>query len=426
MPFTKDRSFLMSFRRASHLLGMTDPVDNVDTTSKWILRSRTGVSNPHWREQVAKCQNATTAMSGIYEIYTQTPTSVTLIHLDKRVASSQSPKYINLYWGDFVAFSSPTNFIDWSPLITTAVAKNRAMISYLKHVRAVNTAFGGMTFAGELRESLAMIRRPAQNLRNLIDSYLSDIKRAKHRKPKRWKKELSGLWLEYAFGWIPLISDINAANAAWNRKTEDRYIPVSGFGLEEKPVAVGIGNSVSHHGLYYITSYRKNEKAAAKYKGIVRQNIATTNVERLSQWGFSPAEFAPTAWELLPWSFLIDYFTNIGDVISSACTSTTNVAWTNLSTVVYQYLDTDVREDIAGNKSYWSRDVIGDHYISCSGSFGSSKHERRTVTRSSGASLFTPSLSFELPSILQQFCNMTALFAQVSAGIHPQHRPGRH
>jgi hypothetical protein len=45
--------------------------------------------------------------------------------------------------------------------------------------------------------------------------------------------------------------------------------------------------------------------------------------------GYDPASFLPTVWELIPYSFLIDYFTNIGEIIEGWSSLLTRLAWCN-------------------------------------------------------------------------------------------------
>jgi hypothetical protein len=43
--------------------------------------------------------------------------------------------------------------------------------------------------------------------------------------------------------------------------------------------------------------------------------------------GFDWSNFVPTLWEILPWSFAIDYFTNIGDVLSAWSFPLSAITW---------------------------------------------------------------------------------------------------
>jgi hypothetical protein len=128
--------------------------------------------------------------------------------------------------------------------------------------------------------------------------------------------------------------------------------------------------------------------------------------------GFDPLQIIPTAWELLPWSFLIDYFSNIGDVLETAVVSRSNIAWTNVSEIVEQKIQ--VYSTVAG-KGF----QIGDD-VEVDGKPSTAIRVLRTVNRFQPGSLGIPAIQLELPGRPAQFANMTALFAQASNTIHPQ------
>jgi hypothetical protein len=47
----------------------------------------------------------------------------------------------------------------------------------------------------------------------------------------------------------------------------------------------------------------------------------------LETFGLLPKNFLPTAWELIPYSFLVDYFTNISTIIDAWSFINGNLAW---------------------------------------------------------------------------------------------------
>lgn len=426
MSFTKDRSiqFLVGYQG-------TDRFGNPYESSivRTASRTRTGESNPNWKTQVKNQQNATTDMSGTFDTFKSNRVRASVTFRNYGI-SGTDPVRLTAN-GDIGQYG---NIIDWLPTISTSTADNRALIAYLKHVRSTVSSFGGPVFMGELREAFRMIRQPVLGLRNLADSWIRKAARSKRpRGPKgpvnhEWKKNLSSLWLEQAFGWQPLISDINSAFKTFRGLRDSKpQRPVSGFGIQEIDVPhrtyVDSVQSVHNFGnwMYYLVNRTSRERAFVKYSGMVNCQTYGSPVDALEPFGFTIDSWAPTAWELLPWSFLIDYFTNIGDVISAGTVSRSSIAWTRKTVVTYQISDMVAKGQEAAVTS-WFNDNVGPGYLTtCEMPDTHGNYVRRAVQRQAITSLGIPTLSFEIPGLPTQWANMTALFASANA-IHPQRR----
>jgi hypothetical protein len=298
----------------------------------------TGINNPGWRQQIKDGQNATTPRTGTKYVVT-IPDS---------------------FWSFRAEFDplGPHGLTTWSSVgpqgnigftwnQTIQPPENEALITLYKRIRENHTKFSSMTFLGELRQAISMIKRPANTLRKGLDSYIGTLKQrskgisktSKRGKLAR-KKILADTWLEYSFGWTPLISDVgNAAKAlaAWNvgrdgyderRNVISSSASATEFGLNQSLTGVlGMGTNDNF-------PFRKIDQGS--YTSMVRYKVGLTyktavpvgSAARLAELsGFSLREFVPTAWELLPWSFLIDYFSNVGDVLEAFATPTDNISW---------------------------------------------------------------------------------------------------
>lgn len=420
MSYTKDNSKLIVLRTET---GKYWNAPTLAAQVRNVLRTRTGESNPHWRTQVKRQQNATTPMTGVFDTFQCTRAFAQTVWKNYGTVDPTNP--IKSYaYGDLGQFDC---FPDWLPTITTLTADNRALIRYLKEVREARSSFQGPVFMGELREAFRMIRHPAMGLRSLADNWIRKVHRAKYpRGPKgpvdyEWKKNLGSLWLEQAFGWQPLISDINGAFKTFRGLRDSKpQIPVSGFGIEEMAVPSKCYSSLTNPGqhIFYNETRRSKERAFVKYTGMVNIRTEGAPVDALEAFGFTIDSWAPTAWELLPWSFLIDYFTNIGDVISAGTVSRSGIAWTRKTVVTYQIVDKVAIGNTAKAKS--AIDAFGaQYYISAEAAPTTGNYTRRVVTRSPNGFLGIPTLSFEIPGLPTQWANMTALFTSAYA-IHRQ------
>lgn len=422
MPYTKDRSVYLT-RRFVEYKDFRYHVPQVYSSGGTLRleRTRTGDSVTNYKSIIAKQGNATSAMQGTYDRY---ETDSAFGTWKFRFLSYDNPIPGDEYEIKVVGYLAPLLSVS-NPILGVSEASNRAAIAFLKHARAVQREFSSPIFLGELKETLAMIRKPGQGLRNILNRYLNDLSKRKKKSPKDWKKNLSSAWLENSFGWQPLFQDLQSGYKAYRSLVErhkDENVIVSGFGIEEKdvPGASGYFNPQfmgSGGFLRGVLSYQTKDKAFVKFRGCVVRRVDVTLRNKLSRVGFDPSEFVPTVWELLPWSFLIDYFSNIGDVLESNAFNRADLAWAAQTNVQFrttkgtQWVDADY---LRSQK---------DYFVSFTGEPASALIERRVVSRLAVADIPLPTLSLELPGRPAQFANMLALWTQ-AVSLHPQsHRP---
>jgi len=311
-------------------------------------------------------------------------------------------------------------------LSRTSSADNEALKRVYAAIKQQQQNFSGGTFLGEFRESVKMILRPASALRDGISKYSGiltkrmngAISRGQSRKQrsKALLDAASGSWLEASFGWAPLISDIKGlAETAARFQYDFRHAEVRGYGKTDKvfefePDTIHLANYLNGHVL---------QRDRGRHLVVYRVGISAVNtsdfgsINRLAQLsGFNLSDFAPTLWELTPWSFLVDYFTNLGDVINAVSTGTASVKWVNKSDVLSctRTVNTGCTiDDMARQISDVSHSVSNLHTIN---GFGRSEVVRKDVVRSQPASLPVPSLEFSLPGSPFKYANILALAIQ--------------
>ena len=167
-------------------------------------------------------------------------------------------------WGVPLAMNFPLPLV---PSETKADAK--ALQDFVSRIREVQTTFQGGVFIGELKETIHMLTSPAKSLRDGIAGYLATLKKRK-RSLKRvaLKKRLasanrilSDTWLEYSFGWKPLLHDIDdAAKLLASRlSSSPKWQPVFAKGVDEytasnrvESVSGSIVQSINHR-VDYVT-----------------------------------------------------------------------------------------------------------------------------------------------------------------------------
>jgi hypothetical protein len=429
---TKDRSVYLGSRIWMQDENQSDPSLRgllQATNTKKLLRTRTGDSNPHYKQQIRDGQNATTQMSGVFESLEGSNASV--YYLWDAQANQVWCK--EQMYGDLSTYdnTSPVFVGNWGPK-----ADARATAKFYSSIRAAQVGVSGPTFLGELRETLQMIRKPAAALQDSTKRYLDKVKkanannRARNKGKPSYARELSniasGLWLEQAFGWTPLIHDVKDAIDTYNHLCDEpRLIKLSSGGNDQKETARFDTSFNPFPGTYmtWIASVQEIETVTVRYRGAVRAQAATTAADRFARFGFTPSEFIPTAWELLPWSFLADYFANIGDILSASCTDTSNLAWVSKSVI-------NKKDRNVIHRFYEANPVFGiwksqGRLKNMRWSAGQSTYRRSAVTRTPNSGISLPSLTFTYPSSDGRLLNVAALMAQVGIDIHPQNRSRR-
>lgn len=369
-------------------------------------RTRTGTPNPRWRQQVKDGSNASTAFTGsISEL--------------KYVGGSGGFKY---YWpsvndpSKVVRFAQSSNLSaadvgnvsNFIPSFTTA--DNQALIRTYKDIREAMYQISGPMFLAELRQTIGMLRSPCRSLVEYLQGYTNTLKKRKARSPRRsFDRVVADTWLEYSFGVSPFLSDIKAAAETLARfKLDIRRAAVKGYGESFEVWAAGTRTTgTSNAGVPYrkVTNYRTDAKVI--YRVGLAANMgynsgSTARIIELS--GFQFQNFIPTVWEVLPWSFMIDYFSNIGDVIEAGCTDTSSVTRVQRNNVAETRLHNSYSVDGAAIRS-----LYGPHLISVTDNpLGYYISSSRSVSRVA-SSLGYPSLQFELPGRTGQLGNIAAL-----------------
>jgi hypothetical protein len=143
--------------------------------------------------------------------------------------------------------------------------------------------------------------------------------------------------VNYNFGWAPLISDLKKM-ADFTAHVDKRLNELRGLhsqkGLSRSRNVfserfLGQGSPTTFQSAWgysaggYVTTDHKARKWGSvrwipnvPFKGTDGE-LASLARHLVHGWDISPGAVAATIWELLPWSWFIDYFSNVGDYLSS-------------------------------------------------------------------------------------------------------------
>lgn len=126
--------------------------------------------------------------------------------------------------------------------------------------------------------------------------------------PMSIRKWAPNLWLEYSYGWSPLCSDMYDVITSFYKRVEEGYTMVAEGSRNIVTVdysAYGQNDGTTTYQTVYKRRY-------VRYK--VWYEIDNARLANMSSWGLTNP--ALLAWELLPYSFVVDWFLPVGDWLS--------------------------------------------------------------------------------------------------------------
>jgi hypothetical protein len=306
---------------------------------------------------------------------------------------------------------------------------NRALVKILKSVREQHQQMNGSTFLGELGQTIRMLRRPAEALRKEVDRYFLSLENRKRKvlrlppgkRRAEWEKALSGTWLEMQFGWKPLISDSKAIAETLARMLNEppKVDRIRARAFQENaqsfiPFEIPVYGHFITGWLNRLRQHRFDVQYVVGLKSHRRAHAS--GIQRLIDvCGFNPEDFIPTLYEITPWSFLVDYFSNVGDIVEAAATNTSDVAWI-VRTERHKIEElVTTSQGVSDPGWYWA----GYKFQSQShGHLGKYHSVRTVVNRTLPATLGIPTLQFTHPGeSAGKMLNMLALLAQRRKGL---------
>lgn len=280
-------------------------------------------------------------------------------------------------------------------------ANNIALMKFIKYARKAQRSLQGGVAIAELKETIHLVKNPLFAMRKYLSERIFDLEKGRRRKffPRKRKdrqgallRTVSDQWLETSFGIRPFMSDIaDASQLLWKTAT-DAFPPskaITAKGLSHVVESQGLNTSgmgefwdgqgeLIVHGDIKVRYYGDVVVAMPSFgnpKGFIQQA------------GLSVDNFVPTLWEALPWSFLVDYFTNVGEILEAFSFSRADLRWISRGSLV-QVSNTFV--DLKPRDSSYP-------FTSSSGTPGYVEWTKRSIHRERYTGSLIPSLEFSLP-----------------------------
>jgi len=280
-----------SVARIDEKTGSNTPTEVANPVETWTETRTPLVRTPHgrWRPPTNYSRSGESGYVKTYDGHCQ------LRYLDTNVPPHPTRKV-----GGGGKNASGSYFTTLPPLPSNF--ESRAIIKARLKLKSQN-----VNLAQAYAERGQTVRLVAENLGRLY-RMVKDVKRLKL--PK--KEDFFNHWLELQYGWKPLLSDCYGAMDALTKDSDANKSMVTvkatikSEDYFEKVLSDTIGAQCS-----VVKSHR------VEHKAFIRLDFIPTDLptSTLTQLGLTNP--LSIAWELLPWSFVADWFIPIGDYLSS-------------------------------------------------------------------------------------------------------------
>lgn len=404
-------------------------------------KSRSSV--PNWRSKLRSGQDASTSYTRLSNLVT-TRSSVNYSVSRKFNVGPNYGKVSTATGNGYPLRSSitdPNTFPDWG--IPTA-SENLAKTRFAQKVRSYDSKWQSGSFAGELGKTIRALRHPLDSMRKGINGYLEQVKKLaskpltysrssraygqvlKSRQREALSRALTGTYLEWKFGVTPIVYDMIDAQKAYHQIVSKPHVDLSRVSASAEwdyktPLSVKDGGSVNYitgaHPYGGLATYavvwtnkQRHVRGRVTYSGAISADLVVGGALPALQ--LLPRDFVPTIWQLLPWSWAIDYVANVGDMLDVLSTSFGALVWCNRSTLVTidQEFSTFLDTAFADAPALWTSATSSGG--ACKLLYTSRRYSRGIFVPS--IMNMVPSLMFRSPS-LNQGLNLAAALHQADS-----------
>jgi hypothetical protein len=309
-----------------------------------------------WRQFIAMNQSATTDLMGT-RIKVSSVRGYHTIVINYGVTLPPSDPGNDTYTCDWQGPLLQGSVPDYQNFASAILAESRASELFFRKAQDALSSFQGGVFIAELGKAIRGIRNPALALKTYLGDHALRAK-ARRRNLLRDKRRLragnstrtgdfgmgldkaiSDLWLESAYAWKPLVADLEGAAESLARLSsleDSKIVSAEGFDdwASDGPI-VTLSSPDGYHGIRF--RRRNIESAKCRFYGkvVAYNDLAPGSFAGFlsRRLGLNLAQALPTAWELVPFSFVADYFSNLGGMISAYSFPLSAIRWVNRATM---------------------------------------------------------------------------------------------
>lgn len=296
-----------------------------------------GQEQPDWKNLIRNHVEATTLANGRkWELVRQTPANARIVVRQQSKVSPFFPLDIDIYSLSGVLpglypkrYATPQSMKDdvHGEHVRKAIAK----------IDAIRGSLSSGEDVGEFTQTVRLLANPFSSLRKQLVDYIESLakfKRARLR-PKEFMKAATDSYLAYNFGVRPLESTISHIVTELSRQgARFSYVPFE-VTTTRSTDATGEETLLSPGGSNMTIAYssRSHSEYTERWKGEIKSCAdpegKLTDYQML---GLTPDKWLPTLYNLIPYSFVLDYVVNVGDIVNALSFRTSDIAWCCVTT----------------------------------------------------------------------------------------------
>lgn len=154
--------------------------------------------------------------------------------------------------------------------------------------------------------NLAVDIAEAKQVKTMLQDAWKAFAYIKYISPKRWAKS----WLEYQYGWKPLVQSVYGSFDAILHRRLNQYTRVTGKGRSFE-ISWKKFSDVQYPGATEVIAKHRRRRAMYVCEYALKNSVQQQLL------GYTSLNPATIIWELVPYSFVVDWFVNVGGYLQN-------------------------------------------------------------------------------------------------------------
>lgn len=210
----------------------------------------------------------------------------------------------------YITGGSVTYPVPWTSR-DSSLSNARILASTQASANVLSPEVTGLVELAELTKTLQMLRSPLSGLLTFFKRVRESRHYLRHRYKYRSLKEyIAAYWLMYRYGIMPFVGTIDGIMQIVSKEKVSNRFTARGFASATyaQQNAPTITNTYS----WSVATHSGNRKGSVTVRaGVLYEHTFTVG----DRWGTNLSELPSAAYELVPFSFVADWFVNLGDYI---------------------------------------------------------------------------------------------------------------